>query len=258
MVGREVGDHRPLGAALHVHELEGAKLHHGEIRLLHLPRKGKQGRADVAPQPDGFSLRFQHFGDQHGGGRLAVGAGDANDRAGADLEERFHFTGKLRALFAQPAQRRDIRVHTGRAEDDISLHIVKIMLSDMEHGARPLQLQNLRVELFPRRFVAGQHVQSVRKEHPDERPVAHADAEHGDFFINQGIKILVDKMIHIQKPLLKFPACIISARERNCNPFDFFLQIKYNTSATGSDSRGRSAERPRMRKVRAPQGKDNG
>ena len=149
-------------------------------------------------------------------------------------------------------------MHTGRAEDDISLHIVKIMLSDMEHGARPLQLQNLRVELFPRRFVAGQHVQSVRKEHPDERPVAHADAEHGDFFITQGIKILVDKMIHIQKPLLKFPACIISARERNCNPFDFFLQIKYNTSATGSDSRGRSAERPRMRKVRAPQGKDNG
>ena len=126
------------------------------------------------------------FCDQGRGGRFAVGAGHGDDAAGADLEERFHFTGKLRALFAQPAQRRDIRVHTGRAEDDISLHIVKIMLSDVEHSTRPLQLQNLRVELFPRRFVAGQHVQSARKEHPDERPVAHADAEHGDFFYQSG------------------------------------------------------------------------
>ena len=247
-----------VGRALHRHELEGTELDHGNVRRRHVRRLRQKGRADVAADPDAVARVLQNFCDQGRGGRFAVGAGHGDDAAGADLEERFHFTGKLRALFAQPAQRRDIRVHTGRAEDDISLHIVKIMLSDMEHGARPLQLQNLRVELFPRRFVAGQHVQSVRKEHPDERPVAHADAEHGDFFINQGIKILVDKMIHIQKPLLKFPACIISARERNCNPFDFFLQIKYNTSATESDSRGRSAERPRMRKVRAPQGKDNG
>ncbi len=42
---------------------------------------------------------------------------------------------------------------------------------------------------------------AAREQHPDERPVAHADAEHGDFFIRKGIKILVDKMIHIQSLL---------------------------------------------------------
>ena len=99
---------------------------------------------------------------------------------------------------------------------------------------------------------------AAREQHPDERPVAHADAENGDLFIRKRIKILIDKMVHIQSLSEKIPACIISAWERNCNLFDFFLQIKYNTCATGSDSRGRSAERPRMRKVRAPQGKDNG
>ena len=51
---------------------------------------------------------------------------------------------------------------------------------------------------------------------------------------------------------------IISCIPQKCNPFDIRSKIKYNSSATGSDSRVSSAERPFMRKVRAPQGKDNG
>ena len=258
MVWRHIRHDGDIGRALHGHKLEGAELHDGDIRRRHVCRLRQKRRADVAANPDAVARMLEDFCDQGRGGRFAVGAGHGDDTAGANLEERLHFAGKLRALFAQLPQGRDIRVHTRGAEDDIGLHIVKIVLPDVEHGACLLQLQNLRVELFARRFVAGQHVQTARKEHADERPVAHADAEHGDPFIGKRIKILIDKMIHIQKPLLKFPACIISARERNCNPFDFFLQIKYNTCATGSDSRGRSAERPRMRKVRAPQGKDNG
>ena len=196
--------------------------------------------------------------DERGGGGLAVGAGHGDDAAGADLKKRLHLAGDLRPGGTQPAKRRDLRVHPGRAEDDVRPHIVEIPLADVQHRARLFQLQHLRVELLPRRFVAGQHMDAAREQHPDERPVAHADAENGDLFIRKRIKILIDKMVHIQSLSEKIPACIISAWERNCNLFDFFLQIKYNTCATGSDSRGRSAERPRMRKVRAPQGKDNG
>ena len=183
MVGREVGDHRPLGAALHVHELEGAKLHHGEIRLLHLPRKGKQGRANVAPQPDGFSLRFQHFGDQRGGGRFAVGAGDANDRAGADLEERFHFGGHLRAPAAERFDGGVIGVHPRRAKQDIRLHVVQIAVAYMEPAAHGFQLQNLGVQLFPGRPVAAHHVAAVFQQKPNQRPVADAKPQHRDFLI---------------------------------------------------------------------------
>ena len=201
---------------------------------------------------------LKNFRNQRRGGRFAVGSGHGDDMAGADLEKYLHLAGNLRTAFTQLAQRRDIWVHAGSAEDNIGLHIVKIMLPNVKHSTCLLQFQNLRVKFFARRFITGQNTDAARKEHADKRPVAHANAEHSDSFIGKGIKILINKMIHIQKPLLSFPVCIISARERNCNPFDFFLQIKYNTCATGSDSRGRSAERPRMRKVRAPQGKDNG
>jgi len=124
MVGRQVGDHCPLGTALHVHELEGAKLHYGEIRFLHLPGKGEQGRADVAPQPDGFPLRLQHFRNQGGGGRLSVGAGDADDPAGADFEECFHLGGHLRAPAAQGFDGGIVGVHSRGAEQDIRRHAV--------------------------------------------------------------------------------------------------------------------------------------
>ena len=40
--------------------------------------------------------------------------------------------------------------------------------------------------------------------------------------------------------------------------FDNSSEMRYNGPATRSDSRGGEAERPPVRKVRAPQGKDNG
>ena len=76
-------------------------------------------------------------------------------------------------------------MHPGRAEDDVRPHIVEIPLADVQHRARLFQLQHLRVELLPRRFVAGQHMDAAREQHPDERPVAHADAENGDLFIRK-------------------------------------------------------------------------
>ena len=134
--------------------------------------------------------------DERGGGGLAVGAGHGDDAAGADLKKRLHLAGDLRPGGTQPAKRRDLRVHPGRAEDDVCPHIVEIPLADVQHRARLFQLQHLRVELLPRRFVAGQHVNAARKEHADERTVADADTEDGDLFIGKRIKILIDKRIH--------------------------------------------------------------
>ena len=51
---------------------------------------------------------------------------------------------------------------------------------------------------------------------------------------------------------------IISARDKFCNPFDKRGEIKYNSEATGTDSRVTAPKGAFMRKVRAPQGKNNG
>ena len=57
--------------------------------------------------------------------------------------------------------------------------------------------------------------------------------------------------------IISFPSGFCNCHV-SCNRFDNFEKIKYNNSATGLDSRAGSAERPSVRKVRAPQGKDNG
>ena len=196
MVRRDVRHDGDIRRALHRHELEGAELHDGDIRRLHVRRLRQEGRADVAADPDAVACVLQNFCDEGGRGRLAVGAGHGDDAAGADLKERLHLAGDLRAGRAQLAQGGEIRVHAGRAENDVGPDIVKVALADVQSRAGLFQLQNLLVQLFPRRFVAGQHVNAARKEHADERTVADADTEDGDLFIGKRIKILIDKRIH--------------------------------------------------------------
>ena len=56
------------------------------------------------------------------------------------------------------------------------------------------------------------------------------------------------------RPLLR----MLLARGLDVAAYDKTPRGRYNSCATGTDSRGHSAERPCVRKVRAPQGKDNG
>ena len=116
MVGGQIGNDRTVGAALHVHQLEGAELHHGKVRLLHLRAQGQQRGTDVAPQPDGMPLRLQHFADEGRGGGLTVRTGDGNQGTGADLEEYLHLAGDFGTLMAEIFQCRIGRVHTGGTE----------------------------------------------------------------------------------------------------------------------------------------------
>ena len=131
MVGGQVGDHCPLGASLHVHQLEGAELHHGIVLLLHLPAKGQQGRADVASQPHGLPLGFQHFGNQGGGGGFSVGTGDGNNKAGSHLKEHLHLRGDLRPSLNQSLDGGISRVHAGGAEHHLRLHALQIIFSHL-------------------------------------------------------------------------------------------------------------------------------
>ena len=76
MIGGQVRDHGHMGAAAHIHQLEGAELHDCIVLRVHLIHLGEQRRADIAPQPHGFSGGLEHFGDEGGGGSLSVGTGD--------------------------------------------------------------------------------------------------------------------------------------------------------------------------------------
>ncbi len=93
---------------------------------------------------------------------------------------------------------RDIRVHAGRAEDNVGGDAIQIVRADVELRAELFQLQHLGVERVARRLVAGERLDAAREEHTDQRAVAHADAEHGDALAGQSIKIGVYRCVHDQ------------------------------------------------------------
>ena len=202
MVGGKVRNDRPGWAALHVHELEGAELHHGEVPRLHLPHQRQQGRSDVTPQPDGFARRLQHLGDQRGSGGLSVGAGNRQQRAGANLEENLHFAGDFRPPLSKRFNGRIRRVHTGGAEYNIRFHAVQIRLPHMELTARFFQCQHLIIQLLPGGFVTANYVTAKFQQELDEGAVADTQPQHRDFFILQRRKVFFKFAVHIQSPFL--------------------------------------------------------
>ena len=197
VVGGQIGDDGALGAALHVHELEGAELHHGEILLLHFGEERKQGRADVAAQPDLLALGLQKLGDQGGGGGFSVGAGDGDGVAAAQLEEDLHLRGDLRALCPQKLDGGVAGVHTGGTEDHICLDAVEIALAQAQDAAVFLQLEDFVLQFFPGSAVAAGDLAAEGKEQTNQRAVADAQTQHGDLLAPQGFKIMVKCRKHV-------------------------------------------------------------
>ena len=183
MVGGQIGHQRHMGTAFHIHQLEGAELHHCKIRRLHLPDTGQQGRADVAAQPDGFAFRFQHLRDQGGGGGFAIGAGYRQDGTGADLKKHLHLGSDLRTLGPQGFQRRITGVHTGGTEHQVRLQAVQVSIAHAELAACGFQVQNLLIQLLPGRLIAAQHLAAKFQQQPHQRAVADTQAKYGDFLI---------------------------------------------------------------------------
>lgn len=74
-------------------------------------------------------------------------------------------------------------MHPRRAEHHIGLNAVQISLAHMKHRALRFQLQYLGIQFLPRGLVAGQRADAIRKQHPDQRPVADTDAQYSYFLI---------------------------------------------------------------------------
>ena len=196
MIGRQIGDHGDPGTAGHIHELEGAELHHREILRLHLPAQRQQRRADIAAQPHGISLCLQHFGNQRCGGGLSVGAGNGDQVAGTNLEKHFHLTGNCGTALTQRCQRRVVGVHTGGAEHHIRLQSVQIALAHLQGAAQLFQLQHLRIQLLPRSLItAGDGAAKVQQK-LHQRAVADAKAQNHDPLSPQGSEIFIKSSIH--------------------------------------------------------------
>ena len=183
MVGSQIGDERPLGTALHIHQLERAELHNGKILLFHLAAQRKQGRSDIAAQPDGFPGSLQHLRYQRGCGGFPVGTGDRNQGAGAYLKKHLHLGGHFCPPIPQGLNGRIARMHTGRAEQHIRFHPIQVAIPQAQFGAQLFQLQDLRVQLLPGGTVAARHPAAEFQQQPHQGPVADTQAQHGNLLI---------------------------------------------------------------------------
>ena len=189
MVRGQIRDHRHVRTVGEVHELERRELQHDLVRRLHLVRLVQKGRADVAAQPDAVTFFFVEFRNQRGGRRLAVGAGDGCDPAGADREEGLHLGGDDGSGLAQGLDLRGVRVKTRRAEYDVARKTVQIVRPQVELRAAAFEVQDLVVQLIPGRLVAAGDVNAVVQQQTDQRTVADADAQHQNALAAQRFKI---------------------------------------------------------------------
>ena len=196
VVGRQIGHHGHLGRVGHIHQLEGAQLHHSDVCGLHLIGQGQQRLADVAAHPDGLARVLENLGNERGGGGLPVGAGDREDLTGAHREKCLHLRGDDTPLLPQLHQRGIFRVHARRAEDHVGGEMVEIICAGVKHRAGLLQLQHRRIQLLPGRFIASGDMEAMGEQQADQRLVAHADAQHRNFLPFQGIKVGIQGFLH--------------------------------------------------------------
>ena len=196
MIGCQVGDHCPCGAMEHIHQLEGAQLHHRIILRLHLPHQGQQRRANIAAQPHGFPIGLQHFRNQGGRSGFAVGTGHSQNGAGAEGEEHLHLRCHQRTLAAQCLQRRITRMHTGCAEHHIRRQILQICIAQAQPAAGLFQFQHLGIQLFSGGTVTAGDITAELQQQPHQGAIAHTQAQHGDLLALQGGKILCKSTRH--------------------------------------------------------------
>ena len=178
MVRRKVRHHRDVRRALHIKQLERRELDDREVFRLHLLRVAQQRVADVAAEIHGLPRRAQHFGDDARRGGLAVAARHADDRTWADLEKDLHFRRHDAAARFRLEQRRNVRPHARRAENDVRAQIIEVAFAKLQVRAQRFKLLRALAEVFAALFVAGDDLHTVSAQKLDERRVAHADAEH--------------------------------------------------------------------------------
>ena len=200
MVGGDVGHNGNVGAGMHADELEAGKLHHSHILGGHLGQHGQQSCADVAAQMHLAAGRFVELGDQGRGGSLSVGAGHSHDLAGAEIKEQFHLAGHHCACGHGILQGLFKVAHKARcAHDDVlTLEAVQIVLAQAQVNAQLPDGGGIIAKiLYALLLVTQGDVCSQLHELPDERLMADACADEGNFFaldeLGQFLLILLHK-----------------------------------------------------------------
>ena len=191
MVGRKVRHDGRVAAGMQIHQLEGAELEHSDVRGAHFLGAIQKRRADVAANPDAMSGAAQQLGNECGRGRLAVRAGHTDDPARADLKKCLHLRRDLRARSAQYRKLGLCRMQTRRAEGHIAGKSLEVAIAQMQLRAHALQLENLRIQLFARRFVAARDLRAVLQQQAHQRTVAHAETEHQHALAAQFLEIFM-------------------------------------------------------------------
>ena len=79
---------------------------------------------------DGFALRLKHFCNKRCCGGLAVRTRNRKNGGGAEVKEDLHLACHGDTLFTRRLKLGQVKVHTGGAEDDVHLQIVKVAFSE--------------------------------------------------------------------------------------------------------------------------------
>ena len=189
VVGGQIGHHGDVRAVGHGHQLEAGQLQHGPVRGPDGIGLRQQGMADVAAHMDGVARCPQQLGDDGGGSRFAVGPGNGDDGAGADLKEYLHFGGDGAALGPGGLQLRHVGPQARGAEDHVLGKILKISVPQLELCPGSLQLAGQRAQLFPAAAVAGGDGDTLPQQQPQQGRIADADADNGHGSAPQPVNI---------------------------------------------------------------------
>ena len=185
-----------MGAESHIHQLEGAELHNCPMLFFHLGNRGKQGRANIAAQPNGLAIGLQNFRNQGGGSGLAVRAGNCQQITGAKFKEHLHFAGDLSTAFPKFFQCRDIRVHTGGAKNKISTKIFQIVIPHFQGTIQSFQLQYFCIQLFSGGAITTGDRTAIGQKQTDKGAIAHTQTHHKYIFPFQRLKIGIKSHFH--------------------------------------------------------------
>ena len=245
VVGGQVGQHRDVGTAGHGHQLEAGQLQHGPVRGPDGIGLGQQRVADVAAHMDGVSRRPQELGNNGGGSGLAVGAGDGDDGAGADLEKGLHLGGDDAAPGPGGLQLRHVGPQARGAEDHVLVQVLKIPIAQPQHGSGGLQLLRQSAQFRPVAAVAGCDGDALPQQQTQQRRVADADADNGHGLASQRGDIFLQS--HRMNLLIVSDPVIIPHSGAGFNQFpqksvDFPKRVGYNICASKPDSRGDKAK----------------
>ena len=165
---------------------------------------GQQRRADVAAEVHGAAGGFEHFGDQGGSRRLAVGAGHRDNRAGAQFKEKLDFACHHGAGAQCRLQFRFVVFITGGTQDDVLPgKAVGIPLAKTQTHAQAAQGLGIRAEGF-QIGVSGHREGDLRPEGGElfnAGFVADAGADEGDLLAGDHSPQTFDRLHYGFSPL---------------------------------------------------------